>query len=181
MQTYIVSIIDLLGSIELMAKIMEPIDMSRRKLLVKNVYDPKKMLSLVVNEEEPIKEIIKHFVKEPSCRGIFVIDEEHQFKGAITRSDLLKWAKFKLGKGIPSGSVRFAISEIRKFVYSTVAKDVINRHSHNAHVKPEHDVITALDLMMSQDIIDVPVVNERGKILGDLKLTEILNKILEWS
>ncbi len=155
--------------------------MSRLNLLVKNVYDPKKMLSLVVNEEEPVEEIIKYFVKQPSCRGIFVIDEEHRFKGVITRADLLKWAKFKLGKGVPSGSVRVAISEIRKFVYSNVAKDVIDRYSHDVHVKPEHNVITALDLMMSQDIIDVPVVDERGKILGDLKLTEILNKILEMS
>jgi len=34
-------------------------------------------------------------------------------------------------------------------------------------------------MMLSEDLITVPVVDEKGKILGDLKLSNVLTKILK--
>ncbi|MEM3527317.1 MAG: CBS domain-containing protein, partial [Candidatus Bathyarchaeia archaeon] len=59
----------------------------------------------------------------------------------------------------------------------TTAREIIHRHSYDAYVKPDDDLIKALDLMVSMDVIDIPVVDEQGRILGDLKLSDVLNKI----
>ncbi len=50
----------------------------------------------------------------------------------------------------------------------------MKRHSHHIYVKPEDDIITALELMVSSDLVDMPVVDRQGKILGDITISEIL-------
>jgi len=130
---------------------------------------PGKMRSLVVDEEEPIEEII-NFAEQPSSRGTFLVDRERRLKGVITRLDLLNWAKFKPGEGIDLGRIGASISDIRRYVYSAAAREFANEYSYSAHVKPD-DIISALNLMISSNLIDVPVVDEQGKILGDLKRT----------
>lgn len=74
-----------------------------RKILVSDVYDPKKMHSLIVDEEEPIRAMARSFAEQPALRGIFVVDKEQRFKGVITRHDLLKWTKIEIGAGRASG------------------------------------------------------------------------------
>jgi len=142
------------------------------------------MHSLVVEEGESVHSLIEKFSDQPELRGIFVIDEESRFKGVITRFDLLNWTRFKLGGGFErrallGDSREEIIMNIIKYTHSTTANDLIRTDSHNAYVKPEDDIILALNLMLSLDLITVPVLDEKGKIIGDLKLTEILNKIIK--
>lgn len=158
-----------------------------RRLLVREVYNPERMHSLLVDEEESISTIIQEFAEEPALRGIFVVDKEKIFKGVITRWDLLNWAKFKLGAMIDrrriheASHARNIIENLITYAYSTTAMELVPEDGHNAYVRPEDNVIVALNLMMSLDLIDVPVIDEKGKIIGDLKLTEILNKIIQIS
>lgn len=151
----------------------------RRKLLVNDVYNREKMHSLLVNEKESIDKMVKKFAEEPSSRGVFVVDEEKTLIGVITRADLLMWAKYKLGAGIASTRIFVPISEIRRYLYSTTVEEVMSKNSSNAFVGPDDDIISALNLMISYNLVDVPVVDQNRKILGDLKLSEILNKILQ--
>lgn len=145
------------------------------KLLVKDVYEYS-TLSLIVNEEEKITEIIKHYAEKPSLRGIFVVDKEQKFKGAITRDDLLQWAKFKIGSDLGSDVV--AVDEINRYVYSTTAKDIMHKYSSEAFVKPEDNVELALDMMLNEDTLAIPVIDEKKKIIGDVTFSEILNAII---
>jgi CBS-domain-containing membrane protein len=151
---------------------------SEKKLIVKDVYDPKKMHSLLIDENESVNKVIEAFGKKPALRGIFIIDRERKLIGVVTRLDLLKWAKYKLRVGIDSDVIA-PVSEIRRYVYSTKVKELVGKSNINAYVRPDDEVTSALSLMLSQDLIDVPVVDENGRILGDLKLSEILTKILQ--
>jgi len=144
-------------------------------LSVKDVFE-NTTLSLIVNEEEKIIEIIKHYAEKPSLRGIFVVDKERKLKGAITRNDLLQWAKFKIGADIGSDVV--AVDEINRYVYSTTAKDIMYKYSAEAFVKPEDSVELALDMMLNEDTLAIPVVDEEKKIIGDLTFSEVLEAII---
>ena len=50
--------------------------------------------------------------------------------------------------------------------------------SHNIYVTLEDEIVTALDIMYTSDLMDIPVVNGQGKILGDITLSEILLNLL---
>jgi len=134
------------------------------------------MHTLLVYEKDTIRNAIRHFAKDPCCGGIFIIDKDKRFKGVMTRYDLLTWAKFKMGAGIESNAI--SMEEIHKYVHSTKIEEFINKYSDRICLTLDNSLLDALNLMLSEDLITVPVVDERGKILGDLKLSEVLTKIL---
>lgn len=146
-------------------------------LRIRDIFDPKDMHTLLVHEKDTIRNAIRHFAEDPCCGGIFIIGKDRRFKGVITRYDLLTWAKFKIGAGIESDAI--SIDEIHKYVHSTKIKEFINKYSDRICLKLDSSLIDALNLMLSEDLITVPIVDESGKILGDLKLSEVLTKILE--
>jgi len=160
--------------------------MSRsKKLLVQDVYDPNKMHSLVVDEDELVEKVIKAFAEQPSLRGIFVVDKEKAFKGVITRRDLLNWARIQLGIGVDRREISRAarmsevIGELIRYAYASTAKELVRQYSYRVYVKPEDSIISALNIMFLSDLIDIPVIDGQGKIIGDLKLNEILNEIIK--
>lgn len=157
----------------------------RRRLLVKDVFNPDRMCSLVVDEGETVSSMIKTFADQPNLRGIFVVDKEKRFKGVITRRDLLNWARIQLGIGVDNRGISRAarvseiISEIVRVAYATTAKELVRKYSYRVHVNPEDSLISALNIMFFSDLIDIPVIDKQGKIIGDLKLNEILNEIIK--
>jgi CBS-domain-containing membrane protein len=147
------------------------------KLLVKDVFEISKTLSLIVNEEEEIYNVIKQYAENPSLRGIFVVDKERRLKGIITRNDLLQWAKFRIGTY--TNDYALILDKIDRYVYSTTVKDIIHRDSSETYVKPEDNLTSALDMMFNEDVLAIPVVDEEKKILGDLMLSEVLYAIVQ--
>ncbi len=145
-------------------------------VLVKDVFE-KTTLSLIVNEDEKINEVIRHYAEKPSLRGIFVVDKEQKLKGAITRNDLLQWAKFKIGADI--GKSDFVhVDEINRYVYSTTAKDIMYKYSSEVYVKPDDSLDLALDIMITEDTLSIPVTDDENKIIGDLVFSEVLDAII---
>ena len=143
---------------------------------VKDVFEIAKTLSLIVDEEEQIYKIIEQYAENPSLRGIFVVDKERRLKGIVTRNDLLQWAKFKIG-AYPSNDT-LIVDKINRYVYSTIAKNIIRRDSSEIYVKPEDSLNSALELMVNEDILAIPVVDEEKRIIGDLILSEVLYAIV---
>nr|MDO8083061.1 CBS domain-containing protein [Candidatus Freyarchaeota archaeon] len=144
-------------------------------LRVKDVYSSE-MHSLIVGKDTPIEDVIKSFVKKPELRGIFIVDEKTQLIGVITRHDLITWAKFMAG--VPQAKNVDDISESIR-VLSKTAEGMIRKETKDAAVKLNDNVNIALDKMISLDLIDVPVINEKDKVVGDLQLLKILKAILE--
>lgn len=146
--------------------------MSPDKMKVKDAYDPQLGHCEILRPEESLHQLILKFAERADMRGFFVADTDGKLLGVVTRIDLLNFAKFKLGGHLQ-------LSTLRKFVASSQVKDVIHPYSWGITVKPEDDLLKALDLMVDHDLIDVPVVDQEGRIVGELKLSDILIKILE--
>jgi len=145
---------------------------------VKDVVSLLEASSILVSESEPIELVIERFAKDSKLIGIFVIDESRKYKGVITRSDLLQWTKRQLGD-IPEGFDWKVIDEFKAQVHSTKALDMVSRGSVEAYIRMDDTVSKALSLLMLYSLIDLPVLNETGEIIGDLNLSELLNKILK--
>jgi hypothetical protein len=70
-------------------------------LMVSDVFNLHGCISISINSDSSVEEVIGSFVRKPSLGGIFLVDSKLRFVGLITRTDRLKWAHIKLvgGKG----------------------------------------------------------------------------------
>ena len=142
---------------------------------VKDAYNITKMSSLIIDENETLVNVIKRFVKNPELRGIFLVDKKKKLKGAITKTDLLNIVKVKLGKDVDEIPLRILVL---KHLSDVKVNEIVSMFSERAGVKLNDSLDKALELMIKMDLIDIPVVDEDNKIIGDLTLSEILLKIM---
>ena len=155
---------------------MEKKEVTIKTLFVKDIYDPTKMNSLIVDENETLFKTIKRFSDQPQLRGIFIVSKEKRLKGIVTRTDLLNIVKLKLGKDLDKIPLRiFLLKGLREIK----TEDVVAMNSKMAYVKLDDPIEKALQLMINMDLIDVPIVDDNNNIIGDLKLSEILYKLFE--
>jgi CBS domain-containing protein len=136
-------------------------------------FDPNP--SLIVGPDEDFAEIIQRFATLPELRGIFVVDNEKHLLGVITRTDLLDWARVKIGDPVEmlSTPVEDAIRLISLMRASTVGQ-FMRPDSHCSAVKLDDSLAYALRLMIKMNLIVLPVVDEANRVVEDLKLSELL-------
>jgi len=140
-----------------------------------NLLEPS---SIIATEDEPIESIIERFAKDLRLRAIFVIDQSRKFKGVITRFEVLRWTKQHLGEVAEDFDWKI-VEELKTKIRSAKAVDVVNWRSGEAFVRIDDPVSKAFSLMMRHSLNDLPVLNDAGDIIGDLKLLDLLSRVLK--
>lgn len=146
---------------------------------VSDVYDPQHMDTAIVPEDDSMEDIIAKLADDPCLRGVFLVDSLQRFAGVITRADLLKWAYLQFGRPVGSGGVHISRRDIFNFVHSGKAQDVARGDWRTLGVRPNDNLEEALRQMFNNDAIDIPVLDQDGKILGDLRLSQVLREAIE--
>lgn len=149
-----------------------------KPILVEEVYHLSEPASLSVPEGTPLQEVVARLAQEPELRAIFLVDSNQRFAGTIRRADLLKWLYFQLfGKlRVEKGST----GEIIHLAFATRAKDLARGDWRYFGVKVSDTIQDALERMIAYGDAIIPVLDNEGKVLGDLRVTEILIKALEF-
>ena len=149
-----------------------------KPILVEEVYHLSDPASISVPEWTSLKEVATRLAREPELRAVFLLDSHQRFAGTIRRTDLLKWLYFQLfGK---LGEEKGSTGEILRLAFATKAKDLARGDWSYFGVKPSDTIQTALDRMIAYGDAIIPVLDNEGKVLGDLRVTEILMKALEF-
>jgi CBS domain-containing protein len=147
-----------------------------KDILVRDVYRLHGTASISMDEETPLEEIISRFAHEPAVRGIFLVDGEQRFAGTVSRAAILKWADYQLfGKwksGVPNSEVTNKITAVK-------AKYLARGDWHSLGVREADNLAEAFKQMMSFGEDIVPVIDDDGKVIGDLRLSELLLKAIE--
>ena len=130
-----------------------------------------------VREETPLEKVIERFAKEPGLRGVFVVNTRRQFSGVVTRSDLIRWTHYSLFGG--KGRQDVSISEFYRVVDAVRVKDLMNPGMQALAVKETDSLQTALDKMLDYEEDLLPVVDNDYRILGDLRISEVLFHSIE--
>jgi CBS-domain-containing membrane protein len=151
-----------------------------QKLTVRDAYNLDLSPALIVGPDEDFSQVIKRFASSPELRGIFVAGADQQLLGVIARTDLLDWARAKLG-AILQGPIRDIDKTLRlvNLMRASTAGQVMHPKSSRAGVKPEDTLSLALRRMIELDLIVLPVVDGDNRIVGDLKLSELLARVTE--
>jgi len=148
-----------------------------KTILVKDVYELHGTATESIPEDTSLEYIIGRFAREPGLRGVFLIDERRRFSGVITRADLMKWAHLKLFSG--KGRHDMAVSDFFHIVDAKKAKDLVSGDPNAITIKETDTLQVALDKMIDHEEDVLPVVDKERRILGDLRLSEVLLKVIE--
>ncbi|MFC1989993.1 CBS domain-containing protein [Chloroflexota bacterium] len=148
-----------------------------KTIIVSEVYKLHGTATDTISEDTSLEHIISRFAWEPGLRGIFLIDARQKLSGIVTRADLLKWAHFQLYGG--KGRYELGISEFFRIADAKKAKDLARRDGRSLGIKETDSLQTALDKMLDVEEDVLPVIDNQGKILGDLRLSEVLLKVIE--
>jgi CBS-domain-containing membrane protein len=151
-----------------------------RSLTVKDTYTLDKTPSLITHPADDFADVVRRFAQQPDLRGIFLADEDCHLLGVITRRDLLDWARVQLGTSFYSEKEHWLKEDVRLFelMRASSTEEVARPDSAEAAVRLDDPLSEALRKMLVLDLICLPVVDEAGKIIGDLKFTEILYQAL---
>jgi CBS domain-containing protein len=145
-------------------------------ILVNDVYQLHGTASISISKEELLSDVISRFAYEPGLRGIFLVDSENRFSSIITRIAIMKWAQYKL-----TGNIKKEISarSISDAVASTKASNLARGDYRTLGVRENDTLQSALDQMVDFEEDVLPVLDQDGRILGDIRLSEVLLKTFE--
>ena len=146
-----------------------------QRLTVKDAYrlDDEDPVILRLNDE--ISQVINNFAHHADLRGVFVEDDDNRFSGVITRTDLLDWARVKIGAVFlkPLIDMDKTIRLISLIDASTVG-DILRQETNKVVVFANDTLAHALQMMIEADLIVLPVIDESQHIIGSLTLSELL-------
>ena len=126
----------------------------------------------IVAEDTPLEKVIERFAKEPGLRGVFVADSRKRFSGVVTRSDLIRWTHYSLFGG--KGRQDVSISDFYRVVDAVRVKDLVNPGMKALAVNEADSLQTALDKMLDYEEDLLPVVDKDFRVIGDLRISEVL-------
>jgi len=149
------------------------------KLIVKDTYRLEDEDPILVKLTDDFSQVIQNFAQHAELRGIFAVDDGNRFSGVITRTDLLDWARVKLGAILlkPLTDMDQTIRLITLIRAVTVG-DILRPETKMAAVLIDDTLAHALKIMTRVDLIVLPVINDSQHIIGRLTLSELLNLAL---
>jgi CBS domain-containing protein len=148
-----------------------------KDIQIKEVYQLQGKASTTVTEETALNYVVTFLGHEPHIQGIFMVDSNKKFSGMISRFDLLRWTQAQLyGR---KGNAEKQISNILHLLNASKAKDIESHKTSSYFVREKDTLQAALDLMIRYEQDIIPVLDNEGRIIGDLSLSEILAKALE--
>lgn len=149
------------------------------KIIVKDTIRLDDDHPILLKLTDDFSQVIINFSQHIEIKGIFVVDEEDRFLGVITRTDMLDWARAKLGTILykPLTDMNETIRLVTLIGASKVG-DILRPETKNAAVHLNDTLGEALKIMVDVDLIVLPVVDDSNRVIGRLRLSEILERSL---
>ncbi len=134
-----------------------------------------------VSEDDGIEAAIRRFASQPETHVLYVVAKSGRLKGLVKIRHLLNWVRLKTGVGqerrdFTRGVEAFEAFEFIKLAQSTKIGDIV---STAVTVKMDDTLAHALNLMASEEVVEVAVVDSKKKLIGEIKLTDVMARLLD--
>ena len=114
-----------------------------------------------------VREIITAFAKSEHARQVYVVDNKKLLSGVISLGNLAKHLLFHhCDKAVDN-------LQLISMATSETAADFIDRPVISAHLSETIEPV--LERMLSANIKEIPVLDDQGRLIGDLTLVDILH------
>lgn len=148
-----------------------------KTIKVADIYKTSDMRALVVPAEMPLADAIARFATDLELRGLFIVDETGRLAGVLSAQDILNWVRLELA--MPPQTQAPAMAQVRRLVMAETVGHLAASGSAETAVSTHDSLADALDKMTRHNLTDIPVVDEAGRIINDLRLSEILVYVLQ--
>jgi CBS domain-containing protein len=128
-----------------------------------------------VHKDDRIYEVAARIAVDKETMLACVVDDEGRLEGVITPKELLKAVEVR-----EFGTIRYLIfegAELLGLLTSRYAEDIM---SAPLCVKPDDEVEKAINIMLDEGFYEVPVVDEKGKVIGEINYFGILISSVEY-
>jgi len=133
--------------------------------------------TLKVKDSEGINTVIERFTAQPDVHALFVVDKYDNLEGLVKIRHLLNWVRVKLG--IQQERRKITISEAFEVVKMSQSKKIKDIVSPAISVKLDATLEHALNTMANEELVELAVVDEKSKLVGEVKLTHLMSKLLK--
>jgi CBS domain-containing protein len=139
-----------------------------RDLRVKDVLDVMVGKPAVVKEDAILKDAVDAITQNMISRKVYVVDGEGKLIGVITIETLLRQVGYRVGVR-EAGMISFF-----KFLSGIFKENVTEIMDKPVTITDKHKVLDALQKMVEYHLNDLPVIDDEGKIVGELNSIEII-------
>lgn len=146
------------------------------KLKVKDICVPCSR-ALFVEESDDLESAIRRFTQHSDVHALFVVDDNHVLKGIVKVRHLLTWVRLKLGLG--AGHRDFSVAEAFEVIKLSQSVSIGDIISPAVSVKPDDSLEHALNVMAREELVELAVVDDKGKLQGEVKLTSVMSYMLD--
>ena len=149
-----------------------------QRLNVKDTYRLHEEDPILVMCDDEINQVIDKFAEYTELSGIFVVEHD-RFVGVITRTDLLDWARVNIGTALmkPLNDISKTL-RLAALANTSKVSEILRQETNQAFVLPDDTLADALRTMIEADLVILPVIDEARHIIGNLTLSELLNRAL---
>lgn len=123
-----------------------------------------------VRKGSSLKNAIDAIVNNPYSQKVYVVDGHGKLLGTVTMAALLRQVGYRLGARKP-GIISFF-----KFLSEMLKDNIEEFMEHSVSVTKDMLMKDALQLMVEYRLNNLPVVDEKGKLIGELNGIEILTE-----
>lgn len=120
----------------------------------------------LAGEDDSIREVLEKMLKHPHSRLIYVVDADERCQGVISLGTLIRHlfsSSFE-----PAVHARFVIPMIT----AETAKHIMDTGL--IYAKEEEEVEAVIRKMVKAAIKEVPVLDEKNRIIGDITMLDLL-------
>lgn len=140
-----------------------------RDLLVGEMDEIKISTPAVVKEDAILKDAVEAITTNTTSRKVYVVDKEDKLIGVITIETLLRQVGYR------TGVREVGVLSFFKFLSGIFKENVAEFMETPQTITNRHKMLDALRMMVEHHLNDLPVIDDDGKLLGELNSLEILN------
>jgi len=126
--------------------------------------------SAFIDKKASSDDIAKMLIANPNLKSIYVVDEKQRLLGRVTIKNLIKNEFIDL---IPSS---FDFFNALDFIGNKTAEELMTE---SYYVKDSDTLKTAFLKMYENDLEELPVVDEKLNLIGNIDLLELLTILIE--
>jgi CBS domain-containing protein len=140
--------------------------------LVKDAYQLIVSNPCTVYINTSLIEALEKNLEDPRTKNVYVVDDKRILRGVVPLQLFLKIIqKHSLPKLMISKVMENSDCELRKSVQEIMIKPI--------SIRPEEKLTVALKKLIMHELEDIPVIDQRGRLIGELNGLEILTMFKE--
>ncbi len=140
---------------------------------IEKVCEQSPMQALMIDGDVPVVDVIDQFAAAHGRYSIFIVDADKRLTAVVSNSDLLAWAKLYFDLIPPEKPL--PVGRVRRLLQARTVSDLALPDSRQMAVRLDDTVATAIETMATYGLEDIAVVDTDGRVVNDLRLSEVLS------